>query len=169
MKFFTTDWHSGKLPERESGAVPIRYTAHIGSLLSRFPATVRTLAQGVNLHDGLIRSVTVDRTRQALELQFRCGDREVGYFDLALVYSRVRMEDLDLSELKAIAEDPKSEALYDEVDVGNSGAWAHRILFWPYREIVIEFGALGLQLDPRNGRAFPRTSQLYVERTNKTG
>jgi hypothetical protein len=121
------------------------------------------------VHDGLIRSVTVDRTRQVLELQFRCGDREIGYFDLALFYFQVRMENRDLSELKGIAEDPKSEALYDEVDVGKSGARAHRILFWPYREIVIEFGALGLQLDPRNGREFPPTAQLYVERTNKTG
>jgi hypothetical protein len=169
MKFFTTEWHSGKLPERESDGVPIRYTAHISSLLPRFPSTVRTLAEGVNLHDGLIRSVTVDRTHQALELQFRCGDREVGYFDLALVYSQVRMEELDLSELKTLAEDPKSGALYDEVDVGKTGAWAHRILFWPYREIVIEFGALGLHLDPRDNRDFTRTSQVYVERMIKTG
>ena len=81
------------------------------------------------LHDGLIRSVTLGRPHQALEIAFRCGDLQAGYFDLVLVYAHLEIGACNLSDLETIAEDPKSEALYDEIDVGMTGPWLHRILF----------------------------------------
>jgi hypothetical protein len=168
MKFFTREWHGGDLPEDQVSNIVLRYAAHIDALSPMLAATVRTLAQGVNVHDGRIMSVTFDQAHQKLELALRCGDLQVGYFDVLLVYAHININGCSLSDLKTIAEDPKAEVLYDEVDRSEIGPWVHRILFWPYREIQIEFGELDLHLESKPDRKFSRRSPVYLERTVKT-
>ena len=43
------------------------------------PDAARRLANAISLHDGLLRGV--ERTNGRLELLFRAGDQQVGYFD----------------------------------------------------------------------------------------
>jgi hypothetical protein len=57
--------------------------------------------------------------------------------------------DQRLDVLKNVARDRKTEILYSEVDLGEDGVLAHRLLFWPRDELTIDFGTLTLELRPR--------------------
>ena len=89
-------------------------------------------------------------------LMMRCGDNQSGYFDLELNYKNVARLGRTAKQLKAVASDPSTEALYDEVDFGEHDRWTHRILFSPYREVTVEFTQLGLRMVPRRAREFRR-------------
>jgi hypothetical protein len=151
MKFFTREWHAGSIPDAEANKVIADYAAHLDALLVNMPATVSVLARSINLHDGLIRNVSFDRSDHKLEIAMRCGDLQVGYFDIDLFYSNVDVGATDLAGLDSGTGDIGVEALYDEVD-RHAEKWVHRILFWPYREACIVFGELGIHLDPRKDR-----------------
>jgi hypothetical protein len=163
MKFFTRQWHAGGLPGREAEKVPQAYADHLKSLLPRVPPALLALAQNVNLHDGRIQQVRFDRAACVITLEVRCGDLQSGYFDADLTYEGIDLTNSDLSELRTIAHDPRAEILYDEVDAGFRGQWVHRILYWPYREVCIQFGALRLHVEPRSTREFTRNPNVYVE------
>jgi hypothetical protein len=75
-----------------------------------------------------------------------------------LSYENVARLGRTAKRLKAVASDPPTEALYDEVDFGEDGGWVHRILFWPYREVTVEFTQLGLRMVPRKTREFRRSN-----------
>jgi hypothetical protein len=163
MKFFTRQWHAGDMPAREADKVPRAYAEHLESLLPRLPEALLALARNVNLHDGRIRQVRFDRPACVVTLAVRCGDLQSGYFDVDLIYKSLDFTNSELSELKAIAHDQQTEILYDEVDVSFRNNWVHRILFWPYRELCIEFGELELHVESRDTRAFTRSLNVYVE------
>jgi hypothetical protein len=63
MKFFTAAWTQGEFSDEEAEAVVLAYWAHISTLADRMPATVYTLAHGVNIHDGRLRAALFDRPR----------------------------------------------------------------------------------------------------------
>jgi hypothetical protein len=163
MKFFTAAWIQGELSDEEAEAVAPAYWAYLATLAERMPATVYTLAHGVNIHDGRIRAVVFDRHRATLTLSMRCGDLQAGYFDLDLVYSDVVLTDGTVSILRELARTADAEALYDEVDIGDAQSWLHRILFWPDREIAVTFGRLALRLEPVPEREFDRPPDVYTE------
>jgi len=164
MKFFTAQWaHGSELSEEEQNAVLSAYATHVNGLLPALPATIHALARGVDLHDGLLRGVTLDRPRRRRALGLRCGELQKGYFDIDLIYQDVALADSNLAELSVIARDPKAEALYDEVDAGGSSLWVHRIRFWPFREVSFSFRALAMHLEPREDRVFDRLEDPYVE------
>ena len=156
MRFFTREWHAGKVSDIEANSASTTYAAHIETLLPKMSATVRALAQSINLHDGRVRKISFDISNRTLIVAMHCGDLQTGYFDVDLVYADVDVRTSDLSEVDAIASDTEAEALYDEVDVSPDGQWIHRVLFWPYREICIVFAKLGLRLEPRENREFRR-------------
>ena len=62
MKFFTPEWHAGNVPENETVSIRESYWAHISALLPSMPVAVRALAQSINLHDGRIRHIALDRS-----------------------------------------------------------------------------------------------------------
>lgn len=153
MHHFTRQWHSGEDESDPRDA----YWAHVDAIESELPEPVRRLARDVNLHDGLIQRVQVDRPADSVSLELRCGDCQVGYFDLELVYAGVDWDRSELSELTAIADDPDTEALYDEVDrLAEGGPYVHRILWWPYREVELMFDGLTVTTTPQPDRDFER-------------
>jgi hypothetical protein len=162
MKWFTRQWQSGDPSDDESEKVVAAYWAHVESLLPRLPATVRALAQGMSLHDGRIRRCLVDSPGSKITLTLRCGELASGYFDLELTYCDVVMLGKTLKQLKSVAGDPSTEALYDEIDSGGQGRWVHRILFWPYREVSVQFRQLELRMIPRKNRDFRRRAGLVT-------
>lgn len=163
MKFFTRQWHAGHLSDREADKVAQAYADHLESFLPRLPASLLALAKNTNLHDGRIRQVSVDRVAASVTLAVRCGDLQSGYFDVDLIYESVDFTNSELSEMKAIAQDPRAEVLYDEVDTNIHNRWVHRILFWPYRELCFDFGNLNLRVESRNTREFTRSTNVYIE------
>jgi hypothetical protein len=165
MKYFSETWCSGDLTEEQSLAIRDGYWARIETLSPQFPATVRELATGINLHDALVRQVTLDRARGTLTISLRCGDLQKGYFDADLAYRGVEMAGLDPGTLRAIATDPNTELLYDEVDLESPGRFVHRILFTDTREIEIVFGGLNVATTPRPDRALGEVAGLYQEKS----
>ena len=165
MQFFTREWLSGGLTDTKFEATIPAYEAHLDRILPLVPGTVQALARGVNLHDGLIRTVNVQTKRRTLRLALRCGDLQAGYFDIDLVYWGVDWAASNLRELGSIARNARTEVRYDEVDAdATSGETRaiHRIIFEPRGEIGIVFVTLGLKLVPRRGRDVVRAANVYT-------
>jgi len=161
MKYFTRSWANGEPSDEECEQVRCAYWAHVDGLIGRLPGAVAELATVVNLHDALIRRVTVDVAAQGLRVELRCGDLQRGYFDADLRYWGVPLEETDLVTLEDRARDPGTEVLYDEVDVSEDGQLSHRFLFWPDGELEIRFTAFAMDRLRKNDRIRPRTEDVY--------
>lgn len=171
MKFFTPAWHSGALDSKGPDTVFDDYRRHLAPLLPSLPPDVQTLAS-TNLHDGLLFHLVTNG--DALQLSLRCGDLQVGYFDLALDYSGV----LPSAEFKETLEEIApvtsrraakrntrcSEALYSEIDV--DGEWiVHRILFIAgnsYQELTVRFKDLALSTHGRKSRYHREDDDMHT-------
>ena len=163
MRFFTQEWQRGDLSDAEAEAVYPAYQQHLDTLVPKLPATIRVLAWGINLHDGLIRQVRMNRPAATIAIELRCGDLQVGYFDLDLTYGDVDFAASDLDDLSGAARDVEASALYDEIDRGTGACWVHRISFSPEREIAICFEALELHVIPRSHREFIRPEEPFID------
>jgi hypothetical protein len=163
MKFFTRAWAVGELSDAAFNETIAEYERHLDGLAPRLPATIRCLARELNLHDGLIRRAVYDRSGRELRLELRCGDNQMGYFDLDLMYFGAILDQADITALQGAARDSETEVWYDEVDLAGDGAFLHRVLFHPSRECEIMFRALGLRLLPRADRSLPGFPDRYVE------
>lgn len=130
MNYFTPEWHCGDVDEHPSK----KYQEHLAPLLPQWPPDVRELASRINLHDGLIRKFVWNTHQATLFLRLRCGDNQVGYFDLDLHYSGVLFSQYDWMSLLTLNANKNSSALYDEVDE-EAGRFVHRILFISYRRV----------------------------------
>jgi hypothetical protein len=162
MKYFTREWASGMLSERKWESVYPRYRRHIANILPLLPDNIARLETEIIIHDGLIRGVAVNRKPGTLSLELRCGDLQVGYYDLNLHYSGVAFSKLDLSTLATVARDPDTECLYDELDIENK-QYVHRILFYPAGEIEIIFMNLNSEKVSRPDRSYKRMPDPYIE------
>ena len=161
MKYFTQHWHDGGMTDEESDAIAAAYADYRATLLPRMPPAVQELATAINIHDGLIEIAVFDRAAQHLRLELLIGDLQEGYANIHLCYSNASFE---IATLKDVACDSESEALYDEIDVQPEGRFEHRVLFWPYREIVISFGSLVLTRVPRSDRKRIDVPERFIER-----
>jgi hypothetical protein len=117
MKYFSEAWIRGDLTDEQWSAVRDAYWARIEELKPQLSPEVRELATNISLHDGLIRRVALDRAARSFSISLRCGDLQIGYFDLDLAYADVDLNLLDPGVLEAIATDTATELLYDEIDL----------------------------------------------------
>jgi hypothetical protein len=163
MKFFTRAWAVGELSDAESNEIIAAYERHLDDVVPSLPASIRCLARELTLHDGLVRRVIYDRAGRELRMELRCGDLQIGYFDLDLWYLGAILDHADVAALQSAARDTKTEVWYDEVDLSGDGAFLHRVLFYPGRECEIMFRSLGLRLIPRADRSLPAFLDRYIE------
>lgn len=157
MNYFTPEWHSGDIDEHPGKA----YEEYLAPLLPQWPSDVRILANSISLHDGLIHELLWNTEEATLFLCLRCGDLQIGYFDLDLHYSGVLFSLPALESLAALKTDKVGEALYDEMDEEDR-LFVHRILFisrekikegwFEYYEVAIRFEQLRLVTTPRENR-----------------
>lgn len=147
MKYFTQEWHELYPDNHATKQIRKDYHDHLISILPGLPTMLQELATSTNLHDGLFRRVCWDSINRNLELGLRCGDLQVGYFDLDIVYLSTTQSDTDISGIVACAENPESEILYDEIDV-DQPKYTHRILLWPYKEVEICFSDFSMRKTP---------------------
>lgn len=167
MKYFTEAWHSGELDDETFDAVVEDYQQHLASLLPYLPPDVQMLATDVSLHDGLLLKVVADTEQATLLLTLRCGDLQVGYFDLELHYFQAIFTQEEVERLAQSVANPsselesnmrhRSEALYDELDIEGE-LFVHRILFVSlhgYHELTTQFKHLHLRTTPRKGYQDP--------------
>jgi hypothetical protein len=147
MKFFSPAWHRGHLSDHEAARAPAEYETHIERLVPPLPAAGRRFVREISLLDGLTRSLSVER--DTLDLVFRAGDQQVGYFDARLRYTGAELTSDSESFLRAIVGDRNVDLLYDEFDsAGDGKEWIHRFLFWPYHEICVRFAGFDLEITP---------------------
>jgi hypothetical protein len=159
MKYFTEAFVFGGLTDDQCLVASDTYRARLEEIEPQLSPEVRELATSMNLHDGLIRHVALDRAARSLSLGIRRGDLQVGYFDVDLAYADVDLNLLNPAMLEAIAADPKTELLYNEFDLGSAGRFVHRIIFWPrpMREIEVVFGSVKVSTEPQPDREIRRS------------
>jgi hypothetical protein len=141
------------MPDVEAEQVPAAYLAHLAALGPSVPDAARRLANEVSLHDGLLRGVKLTNGR--LELLFRAGNQQIGYFDVWLKYDGVGIAEADAQFLQSAVGRPEIELLYDEFDRHERG-WVHHLLFWlpgrQYHEVSVRFAVIKLQVFPATAR-----------------
>lgn len=163
MRYFTRSWVNGELAPEAAEEVCLAYRSHVERLVGRLPGAVAELATAVNLHDALIRRVIVDRQVPGLRMDLRCGDMQAGYFDAILRYSGVLLEETDLVTLEGRARDPRTEVLYDEVDIDGDGYLCHRFLFWPDGELEVRFTSFDMDRVKKDRRIELRPEDVYSQ------
>ncbi len=164
MKYFTEAWLSDEMDNEAQWAVAKEYQRHLAALMPYLPPDVQTFAASVSLHDGLLSRAVADTEQATLRLTLRCGDNQVGYFDLDLHYIQVLFTPEAVESLAGLAASPSfedmhnmyrcSEALYDELD-RESETFVHRILFLrgrEWHEMTVRFGQMQWRTTPREFR-----------------
>ena len=163
MRYFTRELFEGELDDAEEDALRAAYEARAAAIESRLPLDVVRLLKDVVLHDGLIEWVSWSPRRERLSLGLVVGDLQSGYRALTLVYGGAQLGAHPLDALRRAAESRHTEILADEVDVGEDGLFAHRILFWPSEQVTLEFASLSLDSEPRPDRRVHLLSPFQVE------
>jgi hypothetical protein len=164
MRYFTRRWCTGALNDEKVVRAAAEYAKYVDAFDPPLPAALRSLTRSISVHDGRIRRLMLDRHRNRLRLELRCGDLSEGYFDLTLEYRGVDANSGEAAVLAALARDTTVEALHDEIDRVGGGRYVHRILFSSMDEVVVEFDELALRVEPRRGREFRRSDALVIER-----
>ena len=109
-------------------------------------------------------NLTIQRKRRTLKLALRCGDLQVGYFDLDLAYGAVDCAASNLRDLASVARNIRSEAQYDEIEIDTTNGEArviHRIIFDSKGQIEVVFVRLNLKLVPPRGRDFASARRVH--------
>ncbi|HSQ31342.1 MAG TPA: hypothetical protein VLN49_15915 [Gemmatimonadaceae bacterium] len=164
MRFLTPDWHRGELTDEEADRVEAQYAAHRAAFAQSAPGPLREIASGSSLHDAIVVSVEVTRSTRTVVLRLLAGDQQRGYFERKITYEGVELDHLDTQALAAIARDPASELLSDELDALGSGLYSHDLLFWPhYREILFRFDRIQVSDAPRIDRTRHPVADRYSE------
>lgn len=129
MRFFERGTTTRGQSPFELDAARSAYQKHVDLVAPQLPPPLLSLARGhLNLQEASVRLCTLDEKRDQLRLVLRlhAGDAEQ---TVELVYDGVDPEALDVAALASVASDARTELLYDEVDVLDNGAYAHRVLF----------------------------------------
>jgi hypothetical protein len=150
MRFFPPETSFAKANPLEYDAARAAYQRHVDLVAPKLPPSLLSLARGsLNLQEASVRRCTFeeakDQVRLLLTLHAGAAEQVV-----ELVYEGVDPEALDVETLTAFATEPQSEVLYDEVDVLDNGAYAHRILFspGPGRELELRFSRFAVRPAP---------------------
>jgi hypothetical protein len=150
MRFFTRQWHAGEhadWSDEEYREVGVAYRRYVSSVADQLPIEVLALAR-IDLHDGLIKTFSINENRQTL-MRVRCGDSStVGYYDVDLLYQDAVVTERETGDVLAVVGDPETEVLYDEVNATGDSTFEHRLLLWPRGVLIIRFKNLELSQNP---------------------
>jgi len=151
MRFFPPGFRTGEL-DVDARQQHAAYLQYLGSLRPPLPTDALDLSRTVNLHDGLLRHYHLDKRGGTVDLRYRAGDLQVGYFDLYVHYVEAAVDPASDALLRGAVGDRLSELLDDEFDAAGASVWVHRFLFTPNREATIKFGGLTWAHEPRRDR-----------------
>lgn len=164
MKFFTMDYDELNRDSKENG-VPSpfeRYTRHLESLKDVLSAEVLALAQIQGIDDGLIVRVKHNRAKALLTLVLRCGNFQMGYYDLILTYIGAKLLPRDERVLAHAARTTRDysrlifDIEYHELDWIESGI-EHRLLFHEHIWFTIRCRALHWKTISRPNQKLPHS------------
>ena len=138
MKFFTHQWWL----DTQKGVFEDRHTAyadHVGRIRRRVPTDLLDLDG--KLHDATVTSIECNSDERWLTF-FVDGDREGELLQMRLTYHGVKgftmTPNPDLGLLRTYG---FGDLGYDEVDIDDTGALVHRLLFATGIEVEVRFNA----------------------------
>ena len=172
MEYFTLDWyhrvHQYNDGDEEYGRTAFeRYKRHLEEMQNVFPAEVLELARLSGVDDGLVVEVQHDRSEHVLTLTLRCGDNQMGYYDLIVRYEGATISPQDEQVLARVARTTKSDRYHEsdlafhELDRAEDGHIKHRFLFHPGREFTIRCQELHWEKVNRQSRMLPRALDRF--------
>jgi len=167
VKFFAHDWQASEGADE----LVVRYREqHLPAILPRLPHGLAEFARGsssagepLGIHDALVRRVVIGIPAARLGLELRAGDLAQGYADLDLEFRGVDLMRLDRRAWEHLAREPRTELLYDEIDLEPDGRCVWRVLVWPKAELEIVFREFAWRRAPQPNREFTRAPDPYVE------
>jgi hypothetical protein len=143
------------------------YDEHLEQLKAVVPDSIIELASPALLDDGLILFVDHDRQKKTLELKLRCGNLQIGYFDIVIKYlgaSITDKHDQTLSNLAASTNGFRgilNDIHFHEFSVRKDGRIVHRFLFNPGTQFAITCKSLTWKKIARKDRRFPKLQDRY--------
>jgi hypothetical protein len=143
LRYFTRAWCRGECTDEEFDEAVAAYGRRLDEITIRLLPDLRALSR-ISLNDAWFKSVIIDRTTHRLVLRLRCGDIQIGYFDLLLHYDEATIRDGTLHGVENLPNVSGTEVLYDEVDELGPGRFEHRMILWPQGELAIQFAAFTL-------------------------
>lgn len=187
MKFYTLERYDAWYTYDEEGdIVPLQdadreYTGRIESLRGVLSPDLIELATLEHVDDALIVEAHYSNALKRLTLVLRCGDLQVGYFDLVLTYKDAFLREGDLTTIARLARARSrfnslapstgqmrrlqrksinylryTPDLYRyELDVTEDGLIEHRFLFHPRYWFAIRCKSLEWEKIDNNDRDFP--------------
>jgi len=153
MKFFTRAWLEGRLTDDQYRHTVTLYRRHLTQISPKLNPHLLDYLQRANLHDGRVRKIMVDPANATLQVDLRCGDLQVGYYDLDIEYQGVQLEQSALDTLARVAQ-LGGEVLRDELDLGTAGIFIQRIIFATHEEVALSFRDMRFRKTAQTGRDF---------------
>jgi hypothetical protein len=137
MKYYTKEWCFSNLDDQEIEARQKSYDEYINKIYEKLPFTLKIMTRHINLHDGIIESISFCQEHNLFVLKGIFGDLQTGYFLLEIKYLKTR--NLTRELLMATFNDQKLNILSDEFEAISACNYSHRILFSSKQEIEIFF------------------------------
>jgi hypothetical protein len=154
------------------------YRRHLTGLRGILPEKVLELAEPSGMENALVVHVAHDRTRRSLRLVLRCGDLQMGYYNLVLTYEDAWLRPEHDVVLAMIARTTKTQRIfecdlaYQEVDATEDGHIEHSLIFygracpesasarWPWFSIRCQ--ELKWYREPKRTRRLPPSDDRYL-------
>ncbi len=159
MKYFTLAWFNRRAKKHRDYVVVFdKYTRHLESLQGVLPNDLLALARLPGVDDGLIIEARHDREQRRFTLTLRCGDLQVGYYDLVLNYDEAEISQPDewiLARIARMTTDYGDDIAYHELDVTPDGKIEHRFLFHPGHWFAIRCRTLNWEKINQPDRELP--------------
>lgn len=157
------DYESAELLREAFG----RCRTHLRALQDELPPHLLQLAFRKGADDALVVQVRHSPSERRLELVLRCGDLQVGYYDLTLTYTSARISAQDLRKLARVARTTRDawrrrhDLYFHEVDLGEHGGFEHRLLFHGPVWVGIRCSRLEWTAISRPDREIPRLTDRF--------
>lgn len=180
MHFYTRKWYRGKYRQAKEQRMYAAQAKRREEIIPTLPSDLRAL-MSIDLNDAECKSFERNTETGFIKMIVRAGDNVIGYFDLDMQYGNAslvsrnngiavllcRSKDELIACIASANVDPlarrairvdsgiHTQVLYDEVDVGEDGRFEHRMLLWPYGELLIRFSGFCLTRTPVSSRDAP--------------
>lgn len=169
-------WFTDEALANDGEEVASVYSAHLDAIAPRLPVELRALAidPHFDLKDGRFREVIVDHEARAITLAIDCGNLQLGYRRLTLMFTDATIEPENLLLLaKAVGAEFRAdqwstgrsvtEILYTEIDLLSEGRYILRMRLWPFHEFGVAFTDLSTTSETLEGRG-PSRAGKFVSR-----
>jgi len=164
MKFLTKDiydsWYGRHEDDRPLDAACKAYRDYLATMAPAWPERIRALAELRGVDDGLVVEVHHIRSLNRLILVLRCGDLQMGYYDLVLSYDGAEISPEHELTLAQIARSD-SEVFEQELEVAEDGRIVHRLMFHPGDWFAISCRELDWTSISRPNREIPRLGDRF--------